>query len=365
MNRVLQNEPPTPVIAMTKPVSPAPQGPAGSGSPGSAPQGPAHGGPPGSAPVNIDVIEKVWSLLAKQFPTVVHKLEGDGQSLPFTGTVGVLCAGMGNEHPAFARLPWGLVVVFWCENDPVARQFLIDNFGDIPNWSDCTSQEFLDNAPHCNVLIAGFPSHPWSIAGKGQGKDDCRGRALPLIAIIKYIELRDPEFVLLENVAGLFWRHRDVLSELIGLLENMHYYVSWRILDSHTHSGIPHRRSRLYIIALKLSNTWPCLADGGRPAHPMHPRMPPIGSTYRVVWPRPIECQPLSAFLDPGAKIPSYPNYPIHVVARNKTYHDNIVRGLAKVQETARRQGVPAESLEVILDLGGSKVNSGYELPHV
>ena len=140
----------------------------------------------------------------------------------------------------------------------------------------------------------------------------------------------------------------------------MHYYVSWRILNSQTHSGIPHRRSRLYFLALKLSNTWPRLACGDRPAHPMHPRMPPIVSTYRVVWPRPIECQPVSAFFDPGAKIPSYRKYPIHAVARNKTYRDNLVSGLAKVQETARRQGVPAESLEVILDLGGSKPNIGY-----
>ena len=42
--------------------------------------------------------------------------------------------------------------------------------GSVPNWSDCTSQEFLDNAPHCNILLAGFPCQPWSVAGKGQGK---------------------------------------------------------------------------------------------------------------------------------------------------------------------------------------------------
>ena len=180
------------------------------------------------------------------------------------------------------------------------------------------------------------------------------------MAIMLYIATRKPELVLLENVAGLVLCHRSILNELTESLEEMGYYVSWRILNSQTNSGIPHRRSRLYIIALKLSNTWPCLADGSRPAHPMHPRMPPIGSTYRVVWPRPIECQPLSAFLDPSAKIPSYQNYPIHVVARNKTFRNNLVSGLAKVQETARRKGVPAESLEVILDLGGSKPNIGY-----
>ena len=135
--------------------------------------------------------------------------------------------------------------------------------GSVPNWSDCTSQEFLDNAPHCNILLAGFPCQPWSVAGKGQGKNDVRGRAAPLTGIIMYIEKHHPELVMLENVAGLFLRHRNVLSELIVSLENMHYYVSSRILNSRTHSGIPHRRSRLYILAFKLSSTWPPQASPG------------------------------------------------------------------------------------------------------
>ena len=190
---------------------PAPAtGPASSG-PALA-TGPACGGPPGSTP---HVIETVWSVLAKEFPTIVCKLEGDGQSLFFTATVGSICAGMGNYNWAIVRLPWGFCHVFWCYSCPVARKFWKGNFGDVPNWSDCTSQEFLDNAPHCNILLAGFPCQPYSVAGKGQGKNDVRGRAAPLTGIIKYIEKHHPELVLLENVAGLFLRHRNVLSEFI------------------------------------------------------------------------------------------------------------------------------------------------------
>ena len=238
---------------------PAPAtGPASSG-PALA-TGPACGGPPGSTP---HVIETVWSLLAKEFPTIVCKLEGDGQSLFFTATVGSICAGMGNDNWAIVRLPWGFCHVFWCDSCPAARKFWKGTFGDVPNWSDCTSQEFLDNAPHCNILLAGFPCQPYSVAGKGQGKNDVRGRAAPLIGIIKYIEKHHPELVMLENVAGLWIRHKNALRELIASLENMHYYVSSRILNSRTHSGIPHRRSRLYILAFKLSSTWPPQASPG------------------------------------------------------------------------------------------------------
>ena len=48
------------------------------------------------------------------------------------------------------------------------------------------------------------------------------------------------------------------------------------------------------------------------------------------------------------------------MVAHTNTSRNNLVRGLAMVQKTARAKGVPAESLEVILDLGGSKPNIGY-----
>ena len=274
--------------------------------------GPACSGQPGSTP---HVIETVWSLLAKEFPTIVCKLECYGQSLFFTATVGSICAGMGSEKWAVDRLPWGFRHVFWCDSCPVARKFCKGNFGDVPNWSDCMSQEFLDNAPHCNILLAGFPCQPWSIMGKGQGKTDKKGRAAPLTSIIKYIEKHHPELVMLENVAGLWIRHKNALRELIASLENMHYYVSSRILNSRTHSGIPHRRTRIYILALKLSNTWPPRASPGPPP-----------ATYRVVWPRPIECLPLSAVLDPGAKIPSYENYPMNAVAHCKTSRNNLVR---------------------------------------
>ena len=83
------------------------------------------------------------------------------------------------------------------------------------------------------------------------------------MAIIKYIATRNPELVLLQNVAGLVLRHRNTLSELTVSLEKMYYYVSWRILKCQTHSGIPHRRSRLFILAFKLSSTWPPQASPG------------------------------------------------------------------------------------------------------
>ena len=94
--------------------------------------GPACGGPPGSTP---HVIETVWSVLAKEFRTIVCKLEGDGQSLFFTATVGSICAGMGNDNWAIVRLPWGFCHVFWCYSCPVARKSWKGNFGDVPNWS--------------------------------------------------------------------------------------------------------------------------------------------------------------------------------------------------------------------------------------
>ena len=93
--------------------------------------------------------------------------------------VGTVCTGMATEEWSWVGLPYKFENVFWCEKDPTARAFLFANFGhDVPNWLDCTSKDFLQNAPKCNFLLGGFPCQPFSIQGKGQGIRDAQGRGV-------------------------------------------------------------------------------------------------------------------------------------------------------------------------------------------
>ena len=76
---------------------------------------------------------------------------------PYSVKVGSICSGMCTESWAFPHLPWKFQKAFWCENALAPRAFLLRNFGDVPNWRDCMSAEFQNEAPGCDVLLSGFP----------------------------------------------------------------------------------------------------------------------------------------------------------------------------------------------------------------
>ena len=112
--------------------------------------------------------------------------------------VGSICSGMGTETWAFARLPWKFQKAFWCEKEVAPRTFLFNNFGNVPNWRDCMSDEFQREAPGCDVLLSGFPCQPFSISGKGQGMQDSHGRGIVILKILQYIRKHLPDW--------LFWK---------------------------------------------------------------------------------------------------------------------------------------------------------------
>ena len=89
-------------------------------------------------------------------------------SNPSRYRVGSICSGMLlAEHEAFVRLPWIFKTVFWCEKGQPQRQFIADNFDepDVQGFDDVMSEEFSTDAPPCDLLLAGFPCQPVSIAG--------------------------------------------------------------------------------------------------------------------------------------------------------------------------------------------------------
>lgn len=66
-------------------------------------------------------------------------------------------------------------------------------------------------------------------------------------AILPYIEMLQPELVIIENVAG--YRTNPVCSQIVAFLRNkMHYHVEMRVLDAANY-GVPQHRERLIIQA--------------------------------------------------------------------------------------------------------------------
>lgn len=96
-----------------------------------------------------------------------------------------------------------------------------------------------------DLVSAGFPCQPWSVAGKRKGTEDQRWLWPDIARIIGEVE---PGLVYLENVPGLL-RHglREVLSDLASL----GFDAEWTDLSAAA-IGAPHRRERIFVLAWRV-----------------------------------------------------------------------------------------------------------------
>jgi DNA (cytosine-5)-methyltransferase 1 len=116
------------------------------------------------------------------------------------------------------------------------------NFGDITKINP-------NDLPDFDLFTGGFPCPSFSLAGKGLGEEDKRG--ILFWEIIKICAIKQPKYILLENVKGLTTKkHIDVFQSYIEALEKIGYFVLWNILDT-KENGIPQSRQRVFIICFK------------------------------------------------------------------------------------------------------------------
>jgi DNA (cytosine-5)-methyltransferase 1 len=104
--------------------------------------------------------------------------------------------------------------------------------------------------PQFDVLVAGFPCQPYSIAGLRQGLHDAKGRGQVFLSMLEILQKKKPKAFLLENVKGL-QSHDDgkTLEYMVQELEKCGYQVlEPTVLNSMTHGGVPQNRERLFIV---------------------------------------------------------------------------------------------------------------------
>jgi DNA (cytosine-5)-methyltransferase 1 len=94
-----------------------------------------------------------------------------------------------------------------------------------------------------DVVTAGFPCQPFSVAGKRKGKEDERNMWPSTIQIIRDVQ---PRYAFLENVPGLL--NSGYFQEILGSLAQAGYDAKWIVLGADD-VGAPHRRKRLWIKA--------------------------------------------------------------------------------------------------------------------
>jgi DNA (cytosine-5)-methyltransferase 1 len=161
-----------------------------------------------------------------------------------------LFAGVGGFDLAFQRA--GVKVTAAVEIDKKCRDVLALQFPETKLFDDVkevTGEQLRATGfiPERGIIAGGFPCQDLSIAGlrKGLGGE----RSGLFHEIIRLADELKPQFLILENVAGLLssQRGKDMGIVITALVERG-YGVCWRVLDSQNF-GVPQRRRRVFIIA--------------------------------------------------------------------------------------------------------------------
>lgn len=166
-----------------------------------------------------------------------------------------LFAGIGGIRLAFEQasrdLKTCLKCVFTSEIDKYCHITYKTNFGLQDISGDITKINYSE-IPNHDILLAGFPCQPFSMAGLRKGFSDNRGSLFFNIEQILF--LKKPQAFLLENVKNLKTHDKGkTLLKIINLLEKNGYLVKYKVLNAKDF-GLPQNRERLIIVGFLNKN---------------------------------------------------------------------------------------------------------------
>ena len=167
-----------------------------------------------------------------------------------------LFAGIGGIRKAFENI--GGRCVFTSEWDSYAQKTYAENFRDgHPIHGDITQVDAAQIPDH-DVLLAGFPCQPFSIAGVSKknalGKAHgfaCEAQGTLFFDVARIIAAKRPRAFLLENVKNLQSHDKGRTFDVIRrtLTEELGYHIHWRVIDG-AHF-VPQHRERILIVGFR------------------------------------------------------------------------------------------------------------------
>ena len=159
-----------------------------------------------------------------------------------------LCSGIGGFSLGFEWAQLSTPILF-CDTEPWCRKILAKNFPNVPIATDV--KELANDperlVPDCDILTAGYPCQPFSVAGKQKGTEDDR-HIWPFI--FRIVAQKRPTWCVFENVHG----HIAMgLDQVLADLESEGYSTRTFVVPA---CGVnaPHKRDRLWIVAYSNSD---------------------------------------------------------------------------------------------------------------
>ena len=184
--------------------------------------------------------------------------QADDREMPAQFSFVDIFAGIGGMRLGFEAIDGECI--FTCEWNKYSQQTYRANFGDEEIAGDIREINVQDVPAH-DVLLAGFPCQPFSIAGVSKKNAlnvphgfACEAQGTLFFDLAHLIAWHRPKAFLLENVKHLLRHDKGQTFRTIrSILEDeLHYNISCRVLDAK--SWVPQHRERIFIAGFRDAN---------------------------------------------------------------------------------------------------------------
>ena len=204
----------------------------------------------GSVQPKSFIADRLVNMISRKIPAQ----ENDEKNGDFTFID--LFAGIGGIRKGFEQA--GGKCVFTSEWDEFAQKTYSNNYpSKCPINGDITKVNAEDIPDH-DVLLAGFPCQPFSIAGVSKKKSlgrptgfEDKTQGTLFFDVARIIEKKKPKVFVLENVKNLKSHDKGNTFKVIWetLTQDLKYTCSYRIIDGQ--SWVPQHRERIVIVGFR------------------------------------------------------------------------------------------------------------------
>ena len=194
----------------------------------------------------------VAAKLDQIFTSIVRPHLAPGKDFSFVD----LFAGVGGMRKGFESIGGGCV--FTSEWDRFAQKTYRANFNDDhPVVGDITKVD-TELVPDHDVLLAGFPCQPFSLAGVSKKNSlgrahgfECNTQGTLFFDVERIIEAKKPKAFLLENVKNLMSHDKGKTFQVITqtLKEKLGYRIHCNVVDAN--GFVPQHRQRIFIVGFR------------------------------------------------------------------------------------------------------------------
>ena len=167
-----------------------------------------------------------------------------------------LFAGIGGLRRGFE--PLGGTCVYTSEWNRFAKITYLANYDCEHAIAGDITKVDVDKIPEHDVLLAGFPCQPFSIAGVSKKNAlnrphgfRCESQGTLFFDVARIIDAHRPRVFLLENVKNLVTHDKGRTFRVIHrtLTEDLQYQIHWKVLDGK--SWVPQHRERIFIVGFR------------------------------------------------------------------------------------------------------------------